>query len=99
MFTRTCEGWDQASRWGLGLGEEEEDGFSRTQRKNKERTGADVDVGLQWDVKGDFISNFYFFCQVGGKVCCERGRGGEELEGRRTMSLQRTEEQMCLQNP
>lgn len=24
------------------------------------RMGAHVDVGLQWDVKGDFISNFYF---------------------------------------
>lgn len=25
-----------------------------------ERMGAHVDVGLQWDVKGDFILNFYF---------------------------------------
>lgn len=75
------------------------DGFSRTKRRNKERPGADVDVGLQWDAKGDFISNFYFFCQVGGKVCCERGRGGEAFEGRRTMSIQRVEEQICLQNP
>lgn len=55
---------------------------------NKERMGADVDVGLWWDVKGDFILSFYFFCQVGGKVCWERERGGEKLEGRRMIKSQ-----------
>lgn len=28
--------------------------------RSMERMGAHVDVGLQWDVKGDFILNFYF---------------------------------------
>lgn len=37
----------------------------RTKSGNKERMGADVDVGLQWDVKGDFISSFYFFLPSG----------------------------------
>lgn len=41
--------------------------FSRMRRRNKERTSEDVDVGLLWDVKGDFILSFYFFCKVGGK--------------------------------
>lgn len=48
--------------------ERSRDDFSRTKRRNKERTGTDIDVGLQWDVKGDFILSFYFFCKVGGKV-------------------------------
>lgn len=42
--------------------------FSRMRRRNNERTSADVAVGLLWDVKGDFILSFYFFCKVGGKV-------------------------------
>ena len=69
MFTSVCEGMGSGA-WVEGLVlERRRDDFSRTKRGNKERMGADVDVGFSWDVKGDFIFSFYFFCKVGGKVC------------------------------
>lgn len=44
MFTGMCEG---SGTWVEGLvSERGRDDFSKTKRRNKERTGADVDVGL-----------------------------------------------------
>lgn len=68
MATRTCKGMGSGVQveglvWAWRRGH-----FSRMRRRNKERTSADVDVGLLWDVKGDFILSFYFFWKVGGKV-------------------------------
>lgn len=62
-----------------------------------EKMGAHVDVGLQWDVKGDFISNFYF--------SLPSGRQGLLRVKKRWWGLGRRESQhaesqaACLQDP
>lgn len=46
MFTSTCKGMGSGVLVEGLVWKRRRDDFSRTKRRNKERTGADVDVGL-----------------------------------------------------